>query len=587
MTGRAYPIFDLAKLLLESRDRYEVKLKRENETSPDLFRCAADGSLWLSRDEAMRHVLNSKALEEYYEVEKIEGEAPKGNFTSVAICGMSGKLLGPPNYHGYQPALSRLYRERFSHMDFERFKSRIKMSQEEESIEKWKEQESTKTVYKPKGEEGVELKDFTALEQHFRQHHGETVSTVEEGTLPGNAGSRKLASGPLNGLIRSESDKQRRFPLDVMQFLCRKFEESGLKFFKKGKKRTFVTLSRPRPIPSDVSFSEGVTRIVDFVRLNPGTNLNQMAGMLLPKEERSRIEEPPRKKRKKKEPKGKAKEAEAEETAQENESEAKVEPAPAENPPPEAKEEAAATEEQTEAKAEPEASPEVAAETPEENQSAPAEETANEPVEAEKSSEPEAAPAESPAQEAKEESAATETAEEAPVAKEETPPTADAADAADAAEKEPEAPAPPALTDSEIAILQDLRWLVREGFVIEYNDGKLFLAPEREPRPPRKKSPKKKKAPDSSEEKKEEESKGEAKPDSSEAPKEEAASEPPVETAEEKPEAPAAPEPEAPAAETQSAAAEESPAEGKTENPESAPDADEGEKPEDPAPAAS
>ncbi|MEM9480435.1 MAG: hypothetical protein AAGA58_12350 [Verrucomicrobiota bacterium] len=451
MTGRAYPIFDLAKLLLESRERYTITVKRENESSPQLFRCAADGSLWLSREEATRHLLNSKAIGEYYEIETIEGEPPKGNFKSVAVCGMSGKLLGPPNHHGYQPELNRLYRERFSHMDFERFKSRIKMSQEEETIEKWKEQESTTTHYKPKGEEEMVLKDRTALEQHFRDHHAGTIEEVENGTISGDAASKRMLAGPLSGLVRSESDAQRRFPLDVMQFLCRKFEEAGLKFFKKGKKRTFVTLSRPRQIPADVSFSEGIHRIVDFVRYNPGTTLNKLAGMLIPKEERSASVES--------------------KALAEKKDEAKTEE------PPTTEETVAKESEETSAPAE-----EAAARTPEAMEAKP-----EESVEAVNESEVTDSAETSVSPETEAEPADGSPSDEATVAKEESP------DPEPAAAAPTEAPAPPALSDAEVAVLQDLRWLVREGYVIEFNDGKLFLPEERQD-PPKKKKAKKKKA---------------------------------------------------------------------------------------------
>ena len=37
---------------------------------------------------------------------------------------MSGEILGPPNYHGYQEALRRVHTERFAPMPFEAFKAR-------------------------------------------------------------------------------------------------------------------------------------------------------------------------------------------------------------------------------------------------------------------------------------------------------------------------------------------------------------------------------------------------------------------------------------------------------------------------------
>jgi len=44
------------------------------------------------------------------------GEPIKGNFSNVARCRSTGTLLGPTNHHGYQPALRKLYEERFSRL---------------------------------------------------------------------------------------------------------------------------------------------------------------------------------------------------------------------------------------------------------------------------------------------------------------------------------------------------------------------------------------------------------------------------------------------------------------------------------------
>lgn len=146
---RAYPLADLAKVILRERDRYQVRFRSE-EGGPHLYSCKTDGSLWVSRDEAVSHLLNSKTIESFYEVEIVETEAPAGNFSVVAVCGMSGKVLGPPNHHEYQASVARLHAERFSNMPIERFKSRITMESGEEVIEKWKKQFSRTKHYRPK-----------------------------------------------------------------------------------------------------------------------------------------------------------------------------------------------------------------------------------------------------------------------------------------------------------------------------------------------------------------------------------------------------------------------------------------------------
>lgn len=147
-TFRSFPVADLAKMILEARERYRIRF---TATEPvRLNQCLLDGSLWLSREEAILHLLSGPALDHYYLAEDIEIDPPAGNFAVIAVCGMSGVILGPPNHHEYQRNIARLHRERFSDMPIERFKSRIRMESGEEILEKWKEQVSRVRQYRVK-----------------------------------------------------------------------------------------------------------------------------------------------------------------------------------------------------------------------------------------------------------------------------------------------------------------------------------------------------------------------------------------------------------------------------------------------------
>ena len=97
--GRTYSVFDLARVVMGARERFNVTFEAPKGTK--FFRCKSDGSLWLTKDEAVRHFWQANLLEELYELVESEVEAPKGNFTSVAKCGLSGQWLAPPNYHSY------------------------------------------------------------------------------------------------------------------------------------------------------------------------------------------------------------------------------------------------------------------------------------------------------------------------------------------------------------------------------------------------------------------------------------------------------------------------------------------------------
>ncbi|MGH8047827.1 MAG: hypothetical protein ACREKL_11315 [Chthoniobacterales bacterium] len=147
-TAKAYPLFDLAHLVLDKSARYHVEFKRITDDAPALFQLKSDGSMWLAERDAVAHAMATQ-LDKYYRRERVAVEPPKGVYPCVAVCGMSGVLLGPPNYHDYQTKLVRLHAERFANVPFEVFKSRIRMERGEEMIAKWKDEQSTKEVYFP------------------------------------------------------------------------------------------------------------------------------------------------------------------------------------------------------------------------------------------------------------------------------------------------------------------------------------------------------------------------------------------------------------------------------------------------------
>lgn len=162
-TLRAFPLADLAKMILTARERYQVRFSAQDERR--LYRCPADGSVWLSREEAIAHLLNGPAIEKFYVAEDVEMGAPSGNFNVVAVCGLSGTILGPPNHHEYQRNIVRLHQERFANMSLERFKSRIQMESGEEAIERWKDQVSRVRHYRLKSDLVViEKKEEAAVE---------------------------------------------------------------------------------------------------------------------------------------------------------------------------------------------------------------------------------------------------------------------------------------------------------------------------------------------------------------------------------------------------------------------------------------
>ena len=108
MSGRSFPLFGIAQMILQKPERqqvrFEVKKKPDGQPVQPLFLCAIDDTLWLSEEEAVAHALG-KHFGLFTRRNEHPTEPPKGTYTFVAQCGMSGVILGPPNYHDYQNQL--------------------------------------------------------------------------------------------------------------------------------------------------------------------------------------------------------------------------------------------------------------------------------------------------------------------------------------------------------------------------------------------------------------------------------------------------------------------------------------------------
>jgi hypothetical protein len=287
VTARAYPLFDIARLILQKPERYSVafsvKKNAEGKVIQPLFSCALDDTLWLSEDEAVAHVLN-KHFATFYQSERTATEPPKGKYTFVAQCGMSGVILGPPNYHDYQNQLRKLHTERFSRMPFDAFKSRVRIVSDEAVVKKWIEERSWKTEYVGLNvPEPVRLDSREAVEKHFRETHKENIIKPVESYKLNGVAARNLRSPGLTWLVRQSWEEQKRFPLQLATTLSQQFASHGLQFFKVNKTVTHVSVARPHYLDLETTpVSEGVRRIVDFINAHSKTTRRKLMEALAP-----------------------------------------------------------------------------------------------------------------------------------------------------------------------------------------------------------------------------------------------------------------------------------------------------------------
>src|SRR5206468_3090129 len=166
----AYSLFALARLFLEKPVGYEVYVAAKPH-SP-LFQLGENGTVSVDREFLERNSFRF-AQRDFYQMDVVETDPIKGNFSNVARCRLSGTLLGPTNYHNYQPQLRALYEQRFSRrMSFTDYERQIEIVSDSELVERWKDETRKITTYTTL-RETTSLKFSSALEaeRHFRSHY--------------------------------------------------------------------------------------------------------------------------------------------------------------------------------------------------------------------------------------------------------------------------------------------------------------------------------------------------------------------------------------------------------------------------------
>ena len=144
-TCRTIELFEIARTILAKPDRFTIHLARRaafaeatagEAPRPPIFLSIPDGLPFESEEAAIAHVLE-KHLGLFFDIAEVEVDPPKGNFQVVNRCGVTGELLGPPNYHRYTQIMQQHHAAKVARMPFETYRSRIETVRDPEVINQW------------------------------------------------------------------------------------------------------------------------------------------------------------------------------------------------------------------------------------------------------------------------------------------------------------------------------------------------------------------------------------------------------------------------------------------------------------------
>ena len=265
----AYALKQLAYLFLDNPSACMLRITpKKDAAEPILFhQCKVCGFSALTDDDVAAHVL-AEHLSDYYDSETVDCEPPKGTFTCVAKCGVTGELLGPPNLHGYDARIREMLRTRCPGMPEAAYRARIEMVRDADTIEQWRASATKKTVYRRKGEETAV--DREAAEAEFRRSilpglilSAKSIDMTAEAAM-------KSPCRPLVYACRDALAKERRFPASLFYALRGAFHHRKLKFFRANDPRgpEFVVAQDFSPLDVEHVIPELAT-LVKFVEEHP------------------------------------------------------------------------------------------------------------------------------------------------------------------------------------------------------------------------------------------------------------------------------------------------------------------------------
>ena len=272
----AYSLFVLARLFLEKPGRYEVRLMAKAEAP--LYQLGENGGISVDREFLDRNAFRF-AQRDFYQVNVVESDPIKGNFSNVARCRLSGTLLGPTNHHAYQPHLRSLYEQRFSRrMSFVDYQRQIEIVSDPAVVERWKEDARKVTTYTTLREQTpLTFSSAAEAERHFRSHYlPALVVSVDEATVGGTS-SRSLPDRILNRAIEQAWVRETRSPSNIMQELASRFRQNGLHIFRHRRGMLFVSPIRVRAfVHEHAAVSPLVNAILEAVSATTGISRKQL-----------------------------------------------------------------------------------------------------------------------------------------------------------------------------------------------------------------------------------------------------------------------------------------------------------------------
>ena len=277
---QAFKLKELAYFFLDNPEAVLLKIT-PTDPAERFTSCKACSFAAKTKEEIIEHILACH-LGDYYEAKEIESEPPKGNFSCVAKCGLTGELLGPPNVHEFNSIVREMLRTKFPHMSEADYRAKIEMVRDAEAIETWRKSATKKIVYTPKGA-GEDARFLTReqAENEFRRNMLESLIDEPKFLMITLAAALKCDYKPLVWAVKDAIQLERRAPYKMIFALRGAFHHRKMKIFRANDSRgpEFV-ISRELKEFDTTHAIEELAKVAKFIEANPCLSAQEICAEL-------------------------------------------------------------------------------------------------------------------------------------------------------------------------------------------------------------------------------------------------------------------------------------------------------------------
>ncbi|MEZ5415260.1 MAG: hypothetical protein R3F03_13230 [Opitutaceae bacterium] len=317
---RTIELFEIARTVVAKNDRFIVVLTRKpgeaGAARQPIYISLPDGMPFESEDEVIAHVV-AQHIGLFFDTAEVEVEAPKGNFQVINKCGVTGELLGPPNYHRYNQIVQQHFDAKIQRMSLETFRSRIESVRDPEAVAQWLEKMKKVTRYTWKsapaksaapaptpaeGDTPAESTEVSPAEtapadtaepaisfdniEDARLHlltnaRDKVYKTVETARFHGKL-LETMPMGEIRRAVEGALERQRRFPLDTANGLRGRLRREHFTIFKKGSKGiSYVCAVKRKFRTPGQTFAETINALITFIETHPMVKVSELPAKFL------------------------------------------------------------------------------------------------------------------------------------------------------------------------------------------------------------------------------------------------------------------------------------------------------------------